>query len=82
MAGVERDWLACALAEERLRLAYHSTFYSGTAALPVIEEALEGNPFRSPETERRRQLIRMRHGKTCSTARSRTPCSPLRRNRI
>lgn len=61
MAGAEREWLACALAEERMRLAYHSTFYSGTAALPIIE-ALEGNPFRSPETERRRQLIRMRHG--------------------
>jgi protein O-GlcNAc transferase len=61
MAGAEREWLACALAEERMRLAYHSSFYSGTVTLPVIE-ALEGNPFRSPETERRRQLIRMRHG--------------------
>jgi protein O-GlcNAc transferase len=61
MAGVEREWLACALAEERMRLVSHSSFYTGTVTLPVIE-ALEGNPFRSPETERRRQLIRMRHG--------------------
>jgi FkbM family methyltransferase len=60
-AGAERAWLDCALVESELALGQYSTFFTGAQDLPKVE-ALAGNPLRGPETERRRQLIRLRAG--------------------
>ena len=61
MADAARPWLECSVVEERLRLVNYSSYFTGTLTLPLID-ALGGNPFKAPEMERRRQLIRMRQG--------------------
>jgi FkbM family methyltransferase len=60
-AGAERAWLDCVLVESELALSEYSTFFTGARDLPKVE-FLGGNPLRGPETERRRQLMRMRAG--------------------
>jgi FkbM family methyltransferase len=57
------DWLRCAVIEqlERLR-AYSSAFLEDGSTLSLLEPILD-LPFRSPETERRCQLVRMAAGR-------------------
>jgi FkbM family methyltransferase len=56
-----RGWLKCAFLEEFERQRAFSSIYMRTTSLEFI--GMMGElPFRSPEMERRRQLVRMRHG--------------------
>lgn len=55
------EWVHCAVVEQWERLRFFSSFYAGTSSLPLLE-AIAKLPYRSPEMERRRQLIRMRAG--------------------
>lgn len=54
-------WLKCALLEEFERQREFSSLYSQTTSLGIIAR-IGDLPFRSTEMERRRQLVRMRHG--------------------
>jgi FkbM family methyltransferase len=55
------DWLTCALAEALEKLGAFSSMFTGTSSLPIVE-SIAHSPLRSPEMERRRQLMRMRAG--------------------
>ena len=52
-------WLKCAIAEASEKLGAFSSMFTGTNSLPVLE-SIGALPARSPEMERRRQLVRMR----------------------
>jgi hypothetical protein len=56
-----RDWATCALAEALEKLGAFSSMFTGTSSLPIVE-SIASSPLRSPEMERRRQLMRMRAG--------------------
>jgi len=70
-AGRPGDWLRCAVIEqlEKLR-AYSSMFLENNSSLALLEPILD-LPFRSPEMDRRWQLVRMTAG--LQTAPERTP---------
>jgi hypothetical protein len=53
------EWLACAVGEQWEKVHAVSSYFTGTQSLGVLE-FLAQVPFRSPEMERRRQLIRIR----------------------
>ena len=55
------EWLACAVGEQWEKLHAASSYFTGTQSLGVLEFMAKA-PFRSPEMERRRQLIRLRAG--------------------
>ncbi len=55
------DWVRCAIIEQWEKLRMYSSYFAGTASLPLLE-AIAGVGYRSPEMERRRQLIRIRAG--------------------
>ena len=55
------NWFLGALGEASEILSAYSSFYTGDKTLPNME-LLRKYGFQSPEMERRRQLIRMRHG--------------------
>ena len=59
--GEDLEWLACAAAETVIDLIAYSTKFAAPSLTRVIA-MLDGNPFRSPMTERRRQLMRMTAG--------------------
>ena len=54
-------WLRCALLEEFERQRGFSSSFTGTTSLKVID-LIGDSPYRSAEMERRRQLVRIRHG--------------------
>jgi FkbM family methyltransferase len=54
-------WLKCALLEEFERQRAFSSSFTGTTSLTVVD-LIGDSPFRSAEMERRRQLVRIRHG--------------------
>jgi hypothetical protein len=56
-----KEWLLCAVAETYERLSAFSSLYAPESSLPMME-GISGSLLRSPETERRRQLARMRAG--------------------
>jgi FkbM family methyltransferase len=55
------DWLECSVLEQLEKVRAFSSLYGGAATLSVLEPVFR-RPFRSPESERRRQLVRMRTG--------------------
>jgi hypothetical protein len=55
------EWVACAVGEQWEKLHALSSYFTGTQSLGVLEFMAKA-PFRSPEMERRRQLIRIRSG--------------------
>lgn len=55
------EWLECAVLEQYEKLRAHSSFFLGSDALPLLE-SVSARHYRSPEMERRRQLVRMRCG--------------------
>jgi FkbM family methyltransferase len=59
--GEDLEWIACAAGEAGLAYVAYSSKFVGEPLLRVIK-MLDGNPFRAPMTERRRQLIRMAAG--------------------
>jgi len=56
-----QDWLECSVLEQLEKARAFSSLYGGAQTRSVLEPIL-GRPFRSPESERRRQLLRMRTG--------------------
>jgi FkbM family methyltransferase len=57
--GLEKEWLECALVEQYEKLRAFSSLY-GAAHTKVLLEPVLRSPFASAESERRRQLTRMR----------------------
>jgi FkbM family methyltransferase len=55
------EWLRCAAIEQYERLRAFSSLWTGTTALDLLAP-IAASKLRSPEVERRRQLVRMRHG--------------------
>jgi FkbM family methyltransferase len=55
------EWVACALAEALEKLGAFSSVFTGVSSLAIVE-SIAHSPLRSPEMERRRQLMRMRAG--------------------
>lgn len=55
------NWVVASILEQFDRLCVFSTYYSGVKSLDVLEKLRELD-FQSPETERRRQLVRMQAG--------------------
>jgi hypothetical protein len=53
------DWVSCAVAEQFEKLSAYSSRFKGTQSLMMLE-SIARVPYRSPEMERRRQLIRIR----------------------
>ncbi len=64
------DWLTCAVLEQYEKSKHHSSLYTDKDSLAVLEPIGE-LPFRSAEVDRRRQLVRRRHGMPL------LPASPL-----
>jgi FkbM family methyltransferase len=57
------EWLRCAVLEQLEKLRHHSSMFSrDRASIPVLESIMH-LPFRSPEMDRRWQLVRMAAGK-------------------
>lgn len=56
-----QQWCLAAALEQREKLQAFSSYFSGNGSLPSLELA-QTLPFYGAEMERRRQLIRMRHG--------------------
>jgi len=63
-------WLSCAVIEQYEKLRYYSSCYAGKTSLDVLEP-IGDLPCRSAEVDRRRQLVRRRHGMPT------VPVSPL-----
>lgn len=59
--GALQDWLECALAQAAIATGYHSSYFAGTALLPVLDR-LQHHAFLAPALLRARQLVRMRAG--------------------
>jgi FkbM family methyltransferase len=60
--GAHREqWLQCALTEQLEKLRAFSSLYVGTSSLEILEP-IRALSFRSPEMDRRWNLVRMRHG--------------------
>jgi FkbM family methyltransferase len=55
------EWVTCVLAEALEKLGAFSSMFTGTSSLPIVE-SIAHSALRSPEMERRRQLMRMRAG--------------------
>jgi FkbM family methyltransferase len=55
------DWLTCAAVEQYEKLRHYSSLYAGKTSLDVLEPIGE-LPYRSAEVDRRRHLVRRRHG--------------------
>jgi hypothetical protein len=55
------EWVTCALAEALEKLGAFSSLFTGISSLPAVE-SIAHSALRSPEMERRRQLMRMRAG--------------------
>ena len=55
------DWLRCAVIEQFEKLRWRTSMSAGTTSLEVLEPIM-GLPARSPEVERRWQLVRMAAG--------------------
>ncbi len=55
------DWLECSVLEQLEKVRAFSSLYGGAQTRSVLEPVF-GRPFCSPESERRRQLLRMRTG--------------------
>jgi len=54
-------WLNCAIVEQYEKLRHYSSAYVGKTSLELLDPI--GNlPYRSAEVDRRRQLVRRRHG--------------------
>jgi FkbM family methyltransferase len=60
VAGRAGDWLRCALVERYEQLREYSSFYAGKRSLEILAP-IRGLPFRSPEVDRRVNLVRLRH---------------------
>lgn len=59
--GAPLDWLKCAVVEQFERLRAYSSLYTGTTALGILDP-IRDLPMRSPEMDRRRNLVRLRSG--------------------
>jgi FkbM family methyltransferase len=57
------EWLRCAVLEQLEKLRHHSSMFSRDQASILILESIVQLPFRSPEMDRRWQLVRMAAGK-------------------
>jgi FkbM family methyltransferase len=57
------EWLRCAVLEQLEKLRHHSSMFSRDRASTLILESIVHLPFRSPEMDRRWQLVRMAAGK-------------------
>lgn len=68
-------WQARAIAESCVRSAVYSDYFKGDGNLPLLD-VLCSLGYASPEMERRRQLIRMRHGHRTERIPSLTQRSP------
>lgn len=79
-AGRPGDWLRCAVIEqlEKLR-AYSSTFLGDNSSLALLEPILD-LPFRSPEMDRRWQLVRMAAGLQSAPERAPLLCTGSEEN--
>jgi len=55
------EWLKCAVIEQFEKLRHFSSMYSGTTSHLVLEP-IRDLPFRSPEMDRRWELVRMKSG--------------------
>jgi hypothetical protein len=62
-AGQGAAWLRCAVLEQLEKLRHHSSMFSRDYASLLILESIVDLPFRSPEMDRRWQLVRMAAGK-------------------
>lgn len=60
-AGREGDWLKCVVVEQFEKLRNFSSLFGGADTLPLLDSIVE-LPFRSPEIDRRRQLVRWLSG--------------------
>jgi FkbM family methyltransferase len=56
------EWLRCAVLEQLEKLRHHSSMFSRDGSSLLILESILQLPFRSPEMDRRRQLVRMAAG--------------------
>jgi FkbM family methyltransferase len=56
------EWLRCAVLEQLEKLRHHSSMFSRDRASLLILESILHLPFRSPEMDRRWQLVRMAAG--------------------
>jgi FkbM family methyltransferase len=56
------EWLRCAVFEQLEKLRHHSSMFSRDRSSTLILESIMHLPFRSPEMDRRWQLLRMAAG--------------------
>ncbi len=59
--GEPGEWLHCALTEQYEKLRVFSSCFGGTSSTKVLA-GIADRPYRSPEMERRRQLVALRAG--------------------
>ena len=59
--GCPGDWLRCAVVEQLEKLRLYSSTFGGNSSLELLEPIVD-LPFRSPEMDRRWQLVRMATG--------------------
>jgi FkbM family methyltransferase len=60
-SGEPLAWLKCAVVEQFEKLRQYSSLYAGITSLEILEP-IRDLAYRSAEIDRRRNLVRMRHG--------------------